>query len=116
MTADEFKLWLEVSVPILDRCLIVIMLGGMAWMGWRVPWGTFFAWLSAPSVGSLIFVCAFCLSAQSMVSQDSAYKYWNPYLLEFAKFIFGTFGNAFMALKAYRMVPEPPKPTESKTP
>jgi hypothetical protein len=116
MTPADLKIWMEAAMPMLDRCILFLALGGIGWLLRHVPWVRFFAWLAAPSVGSLIFVCSFCLSAQSGLSQESCYKYWNPYILEFAKFLFGTFGNAFMALKAYRMLPEqkPQPQNESK--
>ena len=106
MTPEQLTSWLEAAMPILAVALSAVIV-------WRIPWRRFFAWISAPTMASLVFVSAFCIAAQSMLSSESVYKYWNPYLLEFAKFFFGTFGGGFVALKAYRMTPEEkeePKP------
>jgi len=97
------------NLSLSDRVLTLVVLGGLFLLCRRIPFARFFAWLSEPSMVSLIFVSTFCISAQSILSQESAYKYWNPYLLEAAKFLFGTFGPGFLAVKAYRMIPEPKK-------
>jgi hypothetical protein len=111
MTPDQLQLWLNVCLPVLDRALAFVLLVSAAWLAYRVPWLRFIAWLSAPSITSLVFVSAFCISAQTFLSSDEAYKYVNAYLLFALKLLFGCFGNGFIALKALRMkAPEDPKP------
>lgn len=112
-TPETLTAWCEAAMPICDRILMLLVVVLAIWLGSRIPWVRFFVWLAAPSMGSLIFVSAFCIASQSMLSQESAYKYWNPYLLEAAKFLFGSFGGGFIALKAYRMTPDNPKTKET---
>lgn len=114
MTPDELKLWLENTLPLFDRLTVFLILAGAVWIGWRIPWVAFFKWLAAPSITSLVFVCAFFLAGQSFLSSDDSYKYLNAYVLFAMRFIFATFGAAFLAVKALKMSPDDNKPQPPK--
>lgn len=118
MNPESFKAWSDAAMPMIDRGIGIGVGGTVLWVAFRIPWLRFFAWISAPTMVSLVFVATFCLSGQSILSQESTFQYVPVYLLFALKFLFGTFGQSFMAVKAYLMIPEkkgkpddePPKP------
>ena len=105
MTHETLKEWIDATMPLLDRISLAVLCLWILVTVSRLPWLKFFAWLAAPSMGSLIFISAFCIAAQSLLSEESAYKYVPVYVLFALKFLFGTFGAGFIALKAYRITP-----------
>lgn len=49
----------------------------------------------------LLTVCAVFLFQQGMLSSEESYKYFDPYLLYWFKFLVGSFAAGAMALKTY---------------
>lgn len=113
MTPQLITDYLTVLIPVFDRLVLLLLVV----LGWRVaqhiPWLVFFKWLAAPSLGSLVFLSAFCVSAMGVLSQDTAWKYLNCYVLFSLQLLIVSFGGGFTALKALKMTPpnESGKPT-----